>query len=224
MSAKRKARRGGGGRKPAAAAPGARRRRAAGRTPAPSVRPRDTAAQPTPQWLRTIVVSAAALGSLGIVLALWRWVLFGRQLWYGFYDISDITVYFDYAQRMANGARPYRDFPVEYPPLAVPLFTLPGRTAEVWAYADRFAAEMLVCVASPPRSFWRSPASHSGAAGSARSPPSSSSRSASPSRVRSSPTATTPSSPCCSPSSSSAWRAAGGRRRRSSWDLASRSS
>jgi hypothetical protein len=101
------------------------------------------AAAVRPVWLRMTGVSAAALAMLGFVYE----VVFRHLLWYGFYDISDIAIYVEYARRMANGARPYRDFPVEYPPLAIPLFTLPGRSSDVWAYADRFAAEMLIGVA-----------------------------------------------------------------------------
>ena len=39
--------------------------------------------------------------------------------------ITDVPVYFDFAMRMADGGVPYRDFPVEYPPLSTLLFWLP---------------------------------------------------------------------------------------------------
>ena len=45
--------------------------------------------------------------------------------WYYFFDVSDIGVYFEYAQKVSQGLKVYRDFAFEYPPLALPLFTLP---------------------------------------------------------------------------------------------------
>jgi len=63
---------------------------------------------------------------------------------YGLHDISDTGIYFDYAGRMAHGFRPYVDFPVEYPPLAIPLFIIPGHTGSVRAYTDWFNVEMYV--------------------------------------------------------------------------------
>ena len=76
--------------------------------------------------------------------------LFGvAHVWYGLHDISDTSIYADYAARIAAGFRPYIDFPVEYPPLAIPLFVLPGHSGNVVAYTDWFNAEMyLMCVAA----------------------------------------------------------------------------
>lgn len=68
------------------------------------------------------------------------------HLWYGFHDISDVSIYFDFADRMAHGLRPYLDFEIEYPPLAVPLFTIPGHGGDLTAYARWFSAEMMVVV------------------------------------------------------------------------------
>ncbi len=65
------------------------------------------------------------------------------RLWYRLHDVSDITVYFDYAQRIASGERPFTpSFPIEYPPLAVPLFRLPGYTADAAAYTHWFTIDM----------------------------------------------------------------------------------
>jgi hypothetical protein len=43
---------------------------------------------------------------------------------------SDVTVYETYGSRMADGAVPYRDFRMEYPPGVVPLFVLPALAAD----------------------------------------------------------------------------------------------
>ena len=75
--------------------------------------------------------------------------LFGvAHVWYGLHDISDTVIYADYANRIAHGLRPYIDFPVEYPPLAIPLFMLPGHSANVIAYTDWFNVEMFVACAA----------------------------------------------------------------------------
>jgi hypothetical protein len=51
------------------------------------------------------------------------------NLWYGMHDITDLPVYHGYAQRIAEGEAPYaKGFEVEYPPLAVALFRVPGHT------------------------------------------------------------------------------------------------
>jgi hypothetical protein len=56
-------------------------------------------------------------------------------------------IFFVYAQRLSTGLLPYRDFPVEYPPLGIALIVLPG-LAHVgplteWLYGTMFAVEML---------------------------------------------------------------------------------
>jgi hypothetical protein len=72
-----------------------------------------------------------------------------RHPWYGFYDISDIGLYQDYARQFARGLHPYSDVRVEYPPLAIPLMSL-AQWLGAWAdYADAFAGEMIaLCVAA----------------------------------------------------------------------------
>ena len=82
------------------------------------------------------VVIAAALTLLVLAVLL-------PNLWYGLHDISDIPVYQGYAQRMANGERPFTDsFKIEYPPLAVPLFRLPGHTSDPAPYQRWFSIDM----------------------------------------------------------------------------------
>jgi hypothetical protein len=72
-----------------------------------------------------------------------------RHTWYGFYDISDIGLYQDYARQFARGLHPYSDVRVEYPPLAIPLMSL-AQWLGAWVdYSDAFAGEMIVlCVAA----------------------------------------------------------------------------
>ena len=81
-------------------------------------------------------VAAAVLVATSLTLLVLAAVL--PNLWYRLHDISDIFVYADYAAKMASGLRPFRDFAIEYPPLAVPLFRLPGHTANVDAYVHWF--------------------------------------------------------------------------------------
>ncbi len=55
--------------------------------------------------------------------------------------------FFLYAQRFSHGLLPYRDFPVEYPPLGILLIVLPGLAhagpLTEWGYGTSFALEML---------------------------------------------------------------------------------
>lgn len=67
--------------------------------------------------------------------ALQRWLEQGR--------LTDIPVYARYASLMRAGALPYRDFPLEYPPAALPAFLLPSYLP--WSYATSFAVVMGVC-------------------------------------------------------------------------------
>ncbi len=72
-----------------------------------------------------------------------------RHTWYGFYDISDIGLYEDYARQFARGLRPYIDVRVEYPPLAIPLMSVAQWLGPWVDYRDAFAGEMIVlCVAA----------------------------------------------------------------------------
>ena len=57
-------------------------------------------------------------------------------------------MYLEHAQKVAAGQGVYRDFPFEYPPLALPLFTLPYR-GDPAVYGQWFAGEMiLLCSAA----------------------------------------------------------------------------
>jgi hypothetical protein len=69
--------------------------------------------------------SIAAASFAAIVLFVGTWTL----LHVGFYthkQILDTPVYQQYGNAIAHGKVPYRDFKVEYPPAALPMFALPG--------------------------------------------------------------------------------------------------
>jgi hypothetical protein len=69
--------------------------------------------------------SIVAAAFAAIVLFVGTWTL----LHVGFYthkQILDTPVYQQYGNAIADGKVPYRDFKVEYPPAALPMFALPG--------------------------------------------------------------------------------------------------
>ena len=70
----------------------------------------------------------------------------------GFYDrdqIIDTPFYQNYGDAISNGKVPYRDFGLEYPPGALPVFAVPSLLrspdGDLDGYRTRFEAEMLVC-------------------------------------------------------------------------------
>lgn len=84
---------------------------------------------------------AAAL-TVTLCIAVWvvaRWVIFD------YFQLGDTRVYEHAARMMDAGAIPYRDFDVEYPPLATGLFWLVGR-APGGDYQLAFSMTMLVCL------------------------------------------------------------------------------
>ncbi len=84
---------------------------------------------------------SAAL-TVGLCVAVWavgRWVVFD------FFQLGDTRVYEHAARMMDAGAIPYRDFDVEYPPLATGLFWLVGR-APGGDYQLAFSVAMLTCL------------------------------------------------------------------------------
>jgi hypothetical protein len=97
----------------------------------------------------TVLIVAAAAASTALVWVFLVWLLRPGGPWYHFFDVSDIqVVYFEYARAIASGLLPYKDFPVEYPPLALPLFALLPHTSGE-SYQNWFAAEMIVlCTAA----------------------------------------------------------------------------
>ncbi len=68
-------------------------------------------------------VAAAAFVAVAVFIGTWA------ALHYGFYthrQIIDTPVYQHYGNEIAHGEVPYRDFQLEYPPGALPMFALPG--------------------------------------------------------------------------------------------------
>ena len=93
--------------------------------------------QPAPES-RHAPNKALAMITAGLLTLLVMGVLF-PNLWYGMHDITDLPVYYGYAERIAAGESPYTtSFKVEYPPLAIPLFRLPGHTGSERLYGIWF--------------------------------------------------------------------------------------
>jgi glycosyl transferase family 87 len=83
--------------------------------------------------------------TLGIHAAILLAPLLGAGLYgqFGAAGLHDVRIYFDDASRALRGAVPYRDYPVEYPPLALLVFVIPRlATGRFGTYAFLFAAEM----------------------------------------------------------------------------------
>jgi Glycosyltransferase family 87 len=93
----------------------------------------------TGDWMRPVLVACLAVTLVALVYA----VVF-PNLWYGEHDISDIVIYQGYAQAMASGQQPYRDFEFEYPPIAAWLIALPGHSQSYADYTMWFSLVMFV--------------------------------------------------------------------------------
>jgi glycosyl transferase family 87 len=90
-------------------------------------------------------VVAAAVG-LAVFAGVWG------VLHVGFYrhsQIVDTPVYQNYGDAIADGKVPYRDFGLEYPPGALPVFAIPSLlrspAGDLTGYRHGFEVEMLVC-------------------------------------------------------------------------------
>lgn len=95
---------------------------------------------------RADAAQAALAVALGVFLLSVSWVV----LHTGFYErnqIIDTPVYQRYGDAMADGQVPYRDFAVEYPPAALPVFALPSLGAEE-DYRALFELLMWACAAA----------------------------------------------------------------------------
>src|SRR5919202_2027547 len=66
---------------------------------------------------------AAAISAIAVFAGSWALL----HTWFYKYDqILDTPIYQRYGNAMTDGQVPYRDFSVEYPPGALPMFALPG--------------------------------------------------------------------------------------------------
>jgi len=119
------------------------------RRPAPAGAAEPALLGPVPRPAgETALIVVAAVAFQAVVWLFLIWLLRANGPWYYFFDVSDIGVYLEYAQKVAAGQAVYRDFSFEYPPLALPLFTLPY-SGDPAAYPNWFAGEMiLLCTAA----------------------------------------------------------------------------
>jgi len=94
-----------------------------------------------PAERRAVALTALALAIFG---ASWIALHVG---WFGRGQIVDTPVYETYGDAMLRGEVPYRDFSVEYPPGALPVFVQParGNEGDANAYKHAFGVLMVVC-------------------------------------------------------------------------------
>jgi Glycosyltransferase family 87 len=88
--------------------------------------------------------AALIVGSLCLFVLSWSLLHHGSL---GSGQITDTPTYQSYGDAMARGAVPYRDFALEYPPGALPVFILPslGHEGDRVAYDRWFDREMALC-------------------------------------------------------------------------------
>jgi uncharacterized membrane protein len=105
-------------------------------------------------WSRPVRGAWPLVAAAGVCVFLASW----WTLHQGFYardQIVDLPVYENYGEAMTRGDVPYRDFTVEYPPAALPVFVLPAiGDGDSDTYRRRFeglmaafGAMLVVCVA-----------------------------------------------------------------------------
>jgi len=81
--------------------------------------------------------------AVAVASALFGFSFYALVTWLEQGNLSDVPVYVHYADLMRGGAFPYRDFPFEYPPAALPVMLVPSYMS--WSYATSFAVLMGVC-------------------------------------------------------------------------------
>ena len=97
-------------------------------------------------FARADPLRVAAAAAVGIIVFALAWTAIHG----GFYDdaaIVDTPVYRGYGDAMVDGQVPYRDFDLEYPPGALPVFVLPS-LGDAESYDALFETLMLVCGAA----------------------------------------------------------------------------
>jgi hypothetical protein len=95
------------------------------------VNARSESSSPPAEWGR-----AAQAVVFGLALLAVSWALLHVGFW-GRNPIADTPIYHGFGAKILDGEVPYRDFPVEYPPGALPVFVLPA-FAEDEHYASAF--------------------------------------------------------------------------------------
>jgi uncharacterized membrane protein len=101
---------------------------------------RSESSSPPAEAPRVLFAAALGLACLGLAWGALHLSFFHR------YQIVDTPVYQEYGEAMAAGQVPYRDFAVEYPPAALPLFVAPT-VAPADRYETVFELLMLACAA-----------------------------------------------------------------------------
>ena len=92
---------------------------------------------------------AVALTAAALALFAGSWIALHHG-WLARGEIIDTPVYENYGDAMVRGEVPYRDFAVEYPPGALPVFWQParGNTGDSDGYRRAFENEMAACGAA----------------------------------------------------------------------------
>jgi glycosyl transferase family 87 len=85
--------------------------------------------------------AAALLVGLALLTASWGLLHVG---FYERYQLVDTPVYREYGEAVLDGEVPYRDFGIEYPPLALPMFVVPALAPEE-RYEPVFELLMWAC-------------------------------------------------------------------------------
>ena len=99
-------------------------------------------------WSRSAETRRAALAAaaaVGVLCCAWGLL---HQGFYAREQIRDTRLYHEYGTAVVSGRVPYRDFALEYPPAALPMFVLPALGAEQAGeprYRRRFEWLALVC-------------------------------------------------------------------------------
>ena len=91
---------------------------------------------------------AGLAATVAVSLFTLSWVLLNESFW-AREQMHDTPLYEGYGDAIATGKVPYRDFPLEYPPAALPAFAVPslivGADAPTLDYHRTFEWTMLVC-------------------------------------------------------------------------------
>ena len=84
--------------------------------------------RPTSFFPRGDAGRAATAATVGVVLFAASWALL-HSPFFAAEQIVDTPVYESYGDAVLDGEVPYRDFQLEYPPAALPVFVMPALAA-----------------------------------------------------------------------------------------------